>query len=345
MQTIKAAVCHEFGKPLVIENVRLRSPEMGEVEVTLDAVAICHSYISYADGGWGDTAQSKSNISTTALCWAAFGCVPGVSEQFAETVARAEAWLTAKAGGVSPEQLAPAIIARYGKDRTFSVPILMMATLGGRLGDNAWRRVLPLPFELAVLPRTWFGAIGLPVVSYALPALIANPAAAARTLEAVAAGDLDRAVLELGVLDHAREGFHDLGDAGFVVGAQQGGAGSASEVGAAGGAPEAPEADFVATDGGKVEPLVRLDQIAGNAVAAGGIGHAQIEQGVVVARRGGGKTGCHQQVGDLGPFGGNGGGCIVRDQFDPCLCHCHCTPRWSAFPVKLRCAKVTNLGQ
>ena len=26
-----------------------------------------------ADGGWGDTVKSKSNISTTALCWAAFG--------------------------------------------------------------------------------------------------------------------------------------------------------------------------------------------------------------------------------------------------------------------------------
>ena len=25
------------------------------------------------DGGWGDTIRSKSNISTTALCWAAFG--------------------------------------------------------------------------------------------------------------------------------------------------------------------------------------------------------------------------------------------------------------------------------
>src|SRR4051794_8410590 len=26
-----------------------------------------------ADGGWGDTVRSKSNISTTALCWAALG--------------------------------------------------------------------------------------------------------------------------------------------------------------------------------------------------------------------------------------------------------------------------------
>ncbi|MCV2894561.1 Zn-dependent alcohol dehydrogenase [Lentibacter sp. XHP0401] len=53
MTTIKAAVCHEFGKPLTIENVALRAPEGGEVEVTLEAVAICHSDISYAEGAWG----------------------------------------------------------------------------------------------------------------------------------------------------------------------------------------------------------------------------------------------------------------------------------------------------
>jgi squalene-hopene/tetraprenyl-beta-curcumene cyclase len=33
--------------------------------------------------------------------------------------------------------------------------------------------VLPLPFELAALPHHWFAAVRLPVVSYALPALIA----------------------------------------------------------------------------------------------------------------------------------------------------------------------------
>ena len=48
MQTIKAAVCHAFGDPLRIEDIHLRAPEMGEVEVTVDAVAICHSDISYA---------------------------------------------------------------------------------------------------------------------------------------------------------------------------------------------------------------------------------------------------------------------------------------------------------
>lgn len=53
MPIIKAAVAHEFGAPLVIEDVELRAPAGSEVEVTLDAVAICHSDISFAEGAWG----------------------------------------------------------------------------------------------------------------------------------------------------------------------------------------------------------------------------------------------------------------------------------------------------
>ncbi|MCI2400258.1 Zn-dependent alcohol dehydrogenase [Aliiroseovarius subalbicans] len=53
MQKIKAAVCHEFGKPLQIEEISIRAPKGSEVEVTLEAVAICHSDISFADGAWG----------------------------------------------------------------------------------------------------------------------------------------------------------------------------------------------------------------------------------------------------------------------------------------------------
>lgn len=53
MPKIKAAVCHEFGTPLRIEEVDLRAPEAGEVEVTLEACAVCFSDISYMDGGWG----------------------------------------------------------------------------------------------------------------------------------------------------------------------------------------------------------------------------------------------------------------------------------------------------
>ncbi len=53
MQKIKAAVCHGFGTPLVVEDILIRSPERGEVEIKLAAVAICHSDISYAEGAWG----------------------------------------------------------------------------------------------------------------------------------------------------------------------------------------------------------------------------------------------------------------------------------------------------
>ena len=175
------------------------------------------------DGGWGDTVLSLSNLSTTTLCWAAFGAVPGADEKFSATVRAAEQWMTLRIAAQAPsphdqgvgrglgrgavqrssdflmsassprpsppsdggegeplarfgtDELARAVIARYGKDRTFSVPILTMCALAGRLGAgrDAWRHVIPLPFELAACPHSWFAALRLPVVSYALPALIA----------------------------------------------------------------------------------------------------------------------------------------------------------------------------
>src|SRR5437879_5712604 len=51
-----------------------------------------------ADGGWGDTIHSLSNISTTALCWAAFGAVPGADEQYKTIVSHAEQWLDRNSG-------------------------------------------------------------------------------------------------------------------------------------------------------------------------------------------------------------------------------------------------------
>ena len=53
MTPIKAAVCTAFRAPLEVQTVHIRPPEMGEIEVTLKAVAICHSDISFADGAWG----------------------------------------------------------------------------------------------------------------------------------------------------------------------------------------------------------------------------------------------------------------------------------------------------
>ena len=121
-----------------------------------------------ADGGWGDTVKSLSNISTTMLCRAAF-YLTGTATRYAEPVRRVEAWL-AKRYGKTPAELAEAVRARYGKDRTFAVPILTTCALAGLV---PWAEVPPLPFELACLPQSWFRFVRLHVVSYALPALIA----------------------------------------------------------------------------------------------------------------------------------------------------------------------------
>src|SRR5207245_4239762 len=78
---------------------------------------------------------------------------------------------TAKhSGGMRAGDIASAIITRYGKAKTFSVPILTMATLAWNWD---WKNVPQLPFELAALPHRFWATIRLPVVSYALPALIA----------------------------------------------------------------------------------------------------------------------------------------------------------------------------
>ncbi len=53
MQTIRAAVCRAFDKPLTIEDIQIAAPVGRSVEVTLEACAICHSDISYIDGSWG----------------------------------------------------------------------------------------------------------------------------------------------------------------------------------------------------------------------------------------------------------------------------------------------------
>jgi squalene-hopene/tetraprenyl-beta-curcumene cyclase len=121
-----------------------------------------------ADGGWGDTVKSFSNISTTMLCRAAFH-ITGTAARHADSLRRADAYMNERYG-TTPEEHAEAVRCRYGKDRTFSVPILMTSALAGLV---SWREVPPLPFELACFPQSLFRFLRLPVVSYALPALIA----------------------------------------------------------------------------------------------------------------------------------------------------------------------------
>ncbi len=145
-----------------------------------------------ADGGWGDSPASASNLSTTLIARAALRRIRRVRSEelgvrsreenaqdreletrdISETVRRAEAWITARAGSLDSSAVARALGKIYGEDRTFAVPILAyLAMCGGE--DAAWLRVPPLPFLLSLLPQGLYRFFRLQVVSYALPALIA----------------------------------------------------------------------------------------------------------------------------------------------------------------------------
>lgn len=124
-----------------------------------------------ADGGWGDTVDSPSNLATTLLTL----CALNGHDHAQRHIESARAWIARRAGGLEPAQIARAVAEFYGADRTFSAPILSVCAVTGLLGADryeAWRNVPPLPFEAARLPHALYKWIRLPVVSYALPALI-----------------------------------------------------------------------------------------------------------------------------------------------------------------------------
>jgi squalene-hopene/tetraprenyl-beta-curcumene cyclase len=122
-----------------------------------------------ADGGWGDTVKSISNISTTMLCRAAFH-IRETTQQFRDCLQRTEIYLHQHCGQ-TPKEQAQAVRARYGKDHTFAVPILTTCALAGLVN---WKEVRSLPFELACFPQSWLRFLRLPMVGHALPALIAS---------------------------------------------------------------------------------------------------------------------------------------------------------------------------
>lgn len=49
---MRAAVCYEFGKPLVVEEIEIDPPQQGEVKVRMVAAAICHSDVHLIRGEW-----------------------------------------------------------------------------------------------------------------------------------------------------------------------------------------------------------------------------------------------------------------------------------------------------
>lgn len=140
-----------------------------------------------ADGGWGDTPDSPSNLSTSLLVSAALKLAsPSVdvvsplpaqegsghvvaAQNCVDANARLESYLNRVAGS-SEAQRREAVCAAYAPDRTFAVPILTNLALAG---TTSWNGIPSLPYELAAFPPGLFRFLRLHVVSYALPALIA----------------------------------------------------------------------------------------------------------------------------------------------------------------------------
>ncbi|NOY29421.1 MAG: squalene--hopene cyclase [Planctomycetes bacterium] len=114
------------------------------------------------DGGWGDTDRSRSNLATTMLVQAAFH-LTGVPAKYANLLERAEQYVESQ-GGIA------GLKKRFGKDKTFAIPILANCALADMV---PWRKVAALPFEMACLPQRWYRRVRLQVVSYAIPALVA----------------------------------------------------------------------------------------------------------------------------------------------------------------------------
>lgn len=115
-----------------------------------------------ADGGFGDTNRSHSNVATSMLVQAAWQ-LAGFKSQAGEQAERAANYID-RIGKWD------ALRRRYGKDKTFVVPILTNCALAG-LAE--WKQVPALPFEAAWLPQSWYRMARMPVVSYAIPALVA----------------------------------------------------------------------------------------------------------------------------------------------------------------------------
>ena len=128
------------------------------VDRGLEYLAGCQN----SDGGWGDTDKSLSNIATTMLVRAAFH-LSDQMERRQELLKRAGEYIDA-AGGLA------GLRRRYGRDKTFAVPILTNCALAGLV---SWREVPALPFELACFPHAVYRFLRMPVVSYAVPALVA----------------------------------------------------------------------------------------------------------------------------------------------------------------------------
>ncbi len=148
--------------------VTIQDASVGEAARWRDRITRGMRYLIHqqnVDGGFGDTDRSHSNIATSYLVLAASALADqaaGVSLP-ADQLERLKSYIR-ESGEID------ALRRRYGKDKTFVVPILTNLAIAGLV---PWDWVPRLPFEAAVFPQSMYRLLRMPVVSYAIPALVA----------------------------------------------------------------------------------------------------------------------------------------------------------------------------
>lgn len=123
------------------------------------------------DGGWGDSIDSPSNITTTLICWSTLKYLDNLTSDYSDIYISATNWLQNAIGEISFNRIVEVISKIYGTDKTFSVPIIMVVAIAFKKCNN-WKKLSQLPFELALFPNSFYKILNLGVVSYAIPALI-----------------------------------------------------------------------------------------------------------------------------------------------------------------------------
>ncbi|MCL2640400.1 MAG: hypothetical protein FWD53_06115 [Phycisphaerales bacterium] len=122
------------------------------------------------DGLYGDSPESPPNLTATFLTYVTLSR----NNIYQPNLQRAKDWLLHHFGDFSFLNVRRGFLEAYGNDLTFSVPILALATAAGFFEnpEQAWRTMPQFPFEAVLIPERLFMYLNLPVVSYAIPALI-----------------------------------------------------------------------------------------------------------------------------------------------------------------------------
>ena len=148
---MKAAVCRAFNEPLVIEELTLETPQAGELVVDVKACAICHSDITYMEGGWGGDLPALYGHEAAGVVSAVGPETPGVQvgDHVVVTLIRAcgQCFYCSRGDRVMCETTLPLSTRQPIKDAS-GAPVAQMMNVG-----SFAEQVLVHHSQIAVMPK------------------------------------------------------------------------------------------------------------------------------------------------------------------------------------------------